>query len=118
MKRPICALADLFPGEAWAPAEGHRRRCLRCQAEEARRRGLDRSLAALRPVVEPAPAGLHAAVMSRLGPQDALGPAPAGPVPAALRRRLAPLAAGVGLALAVLAGVALGLARRRARAAA
>ena len=111
MRGPVCAAAALFPVERGGRLAAHRAGCLRCRAEEARRRSLDRVLEALGAEVVPAPASLHAAVMARLGPQDA-----ADPRRALAARAAARYAAAAGVAVALLAALLAGLARRHSRA--
>ena len=93
MRGPLCATAALLPGVSGGRLAAHRERCLRCQADKARRRSLDRELAALGAEVAPAPATLHAAVMARLGPQDAADPR-RGPAARAPARRRPPARGG------------------------
>lgn len=111
MRGPVCSAAALFPGRSRGRLAAHREGCVRCRADDALRCSLESDLAALGAEVVPAPATLHAAVMARLGPQDAADPRRV-LAARALARRVA--AAGVGVAL--LAALLFGLAHRRARA--
>jgi hypothetical protein len=103
--RITCRLAGVLPPDVAGGAvfRGHRARCLRCQADEVRTRGLVRDLASLRAEVLPAPPGLHSAVMARLDE-------PPRAATAARRAMQAKVAAIVGAAMAavaVIGGVAL-----------
>jgi len=111
MRGPICAAAALLPGVGEGRLAGHRESCLRCRAHDARRRSLARELAALGAEVAPAPDTLQAAVMARLGPQDAVDPRRA-----LAARAVARHAAAAAVAVAVLAVLLAGLARRHSRA--
>ena len=113
MRGPVCATAALLPGMSTGRLAAHREGCLRCRADDARRRSLDRELAALGAEVVPAPPSLHASVMARIGPQDSADPRRALAARAAARR-----AAVAGVGIAVLATLLAGLARRHSRAAA
>lgn len=111
VKRLVCRIAGFWPRRR-VPAAivEHREHCLRCQAEDSRKRGLSREIAALRTEVVPASPTLHTAVMARLGAQDLANPR---------RRLLAGLAAryaaaGVTAATAA-AAVLTGMARWRSR---
>jgi hypothetical protein len=111
MRSARCLLASRVPGERFAGLVAHRESCLRCQAAAARDRSLRKALAGLAGDLVPAPAGLHPAVMARLGRQDAADP----------RRDLAARAAArytaaAGLAAAAAVALAAGLARRHSRA--
>ncbi|MCB2225021.1 MAG: hypothetical protein KQH83_12735 [Actinobacteria bacterium] len=112
MSSALCRLnAVLPPGARRAPvARAHARSCLRCQAMEARRRGLRRGLDALGDEVLAAPPYLAAAVMSRLGDQRSR---PGRPRRDARLARIAAAGAGVGAAAA--AAVLTGVALRKAR---
>jgi hypothetical protein len=90
MRGPICAAAALLPGVGEGRLAAHRESCLRCRADDARRRSLARELAALGAEVAPAPDTLQAAVMARLGPQDAVEARPAVAAPARGRPPLTP----------------------------
>jgi anti-sigma factor RsiW len=111
MRDARCLLASWLPGQRFAALAAHRESCLRCQAAAARDRSLQRALRGLAAELMPAPAGLHSAVMARLGRQDAADP----------RRNLAARAAArytaaAGLATAAAVALAAGLARRHSRA--
>ncbi|MCJ7725309.1 MAG: hypothetical protein MUP76_02820 [Acidimicrobiia bacterium] len=114
MSATICRLTAALPeGARRAPVtKAHIRSCLRCQAAGARARVLRRETARLGSEIIPAPPYLAAAVMARLGDQDATNPRHrilVGPV----ARRAA--AAGVGVTAAAAAAVITGLARRKSR---
>ena len=105
----LCRIAARVPEDLAEPAvlKRHRARCLACQADAVRMRGLRRDLASLRGDVVPAPPGFHAAVMAGLA------------VPGARRsgvgvRGVLGAAAGAAVAAAAVAG---GVALRRVRAA-
>lgn len=111
MRDPRCALASRMPAEWPAAAARHRGNCLRCQAEAARDRAVRRGLAALGDDLAPAPPGLTAEVLRRLGEQDAADPR------RALASRIAARYATVaGLAVAALVALVAGLVRRHSRA--
>jgi hypothetical protein len=54
--------------------DGHRQRCLNCQADAARLRVVARDLGGLEGEILPAPGGLHTEVMATLPRQDASNP--------------------------------------------
>jgi len=108
MRGPVCAVAALLPGVSGGRLAVHRERCLRCRADDARRRSLERELAALGAEVAPAPPALHASVMARIGVQDSADPRRALAARAVTRH-----AAAAGVAVALLAALLAGLARRR-----
>jgi len=112
MREPQCFLAAVLPDGWQVPTlVDHRRACLRCQAAAARERNLRRGLEALGADLVPAPPGLQARVLARLGEQDA-----ADPRRALVARAAARYAAVAGLASATLLALAAGLARRHSRA--
>lgn len=111
MRDALCLLAGRLPGQGPAAVASHRASCLRCQAAAARRRSLQRSLAALADEVAPAPAGLRDGVLARLEAQDA-----ADPRRALVARAAARYAAAAGVVGATLVALAAGLARRHQRA--
>jgi hypothetical protein len=98
----VCRLADAAPEDGWVSRrfDRHRSRCLRCQAEAARLRGVARDLGGLEEDVLPAPGGLHTRVMATLPAQDASDPRR--PL---FMRLLARYAVGVAVAVALLAVV-------------
>jgi hypothetical protein len=97
----MCAVAGWLPDDVAMPSQirGHRARCLRCQADAVRMRGLLRDLACLRDEVLVAPPGLHAAVMSRLGS--------AGAAPHRIRTAVTATAGAVVAAAAIAGGLLL-----------
>jgi hypothetical protein len=103
----MCTVAAWLPDDVATPppVRRHRARCLRCQADAVRTRGLLRDLASLRDELLVAPPGLHAAVMARLDPP--------GSVPSRVRTAVT-ATAGTVVAAAAIAG---GLVLRRHRAA-
>jgi anti-sigma factor RsiW len=109
MKRPLCAAVALLPS-GWRILARHQASCLACQAAAARGRALQRSLASLAEPL-PAPPGLHAGVVARLGVQDS-----ADPRRALVARAVARYTAVAGVAAGMLAVLLGGLVRRRARA--
>ena len=109
--RPVCKVAALTESVALSSALGwHRDRCLRCQADTARRVGIARDLLSLRSEITPAPPGTAEAVTMCLGTQDAADPR--GPVVLRIVARWVAAGGMAAATLATLAGVAL---RRRSR---
>ena len=114
MSPVMCRLTSALPeGARRAPiTRAHARSCLRCQAGDARVRGLRRELRGLGSEILPAPPYLAASVMARLSdqfPPEQRRRMLAGP----MARRAA--AAGVGMGAAAAAAVITGLARRKSR---
>ena len=110
--KPVCKVAALTESVALSSVLAwHRDRCLRCQADTARRVGIARDLRSLRAEVASAPPGTAEAVMMRLGTQDAADPR--GPLVLRIVTRWAAAGGMAAATLATLAGVAL---RRRSRA--
>ena len=114
MSPVMCRLNSALPeGARRAPVtRAHVRSCLRCQAGDARQRGLRRELRGIGSEILPAPPYLAASVMARLGdqlPPDQRRRMLAGP----MARRVA--AAGVGVSAAAAAAVITGLALRKSR---
>ena len=102
-----CRLAAVVPGRWVRRHAGH---CLRCQAQVARSRALERDLRALRDDMVPAPPGLAVAILDRLPPQDSLLPRRVLVVQRVVRQ-----ATAAAVAAATGAAVAAGLLRRRKR---
>jgi len=112
MREPQCVVAAVLPDGWRVPALAeHRRACLRCQASAVRERNVRRGLEALGADLVPAPMGLQARVLERLGEQDA-----ADPRRALVARAAARYAAVAGLASTALVALVAGLARRHSRA--
>lgn len=111
MRGLLCALAVRVPGSRPEALEAHRRSCLRCQAATARDHAVQRGLVMLADEFVPAPPGLKAQVLARLGRQDA-----ADPRRDLVARAAARYAAAAGLAAATVVALAAGLARRHSRA--
>jgi len=111
MRGPVCAVAAFLPEVSGGRLAAHRESCRRCRADDARRRSLERELAALGAELAPAPPALHASVMARIGLQDS-----ADPRRALAARAVARHAAAAGVAVLLLAAWLAGLARRRSRA--
>lgn len=106
----VCRFVALLPEDT--PLSGlaavHRDRCLRCQADAARDRGVSRDLHTLSVETVRAPAAMQGRVMSRLGAQDAMDPR------RTLVVRLAVKYAAAGLAAAAtVAAVLTGLLKKR-----
>jgi hypothetical protein len=97
----MCTVAGWLPDDVATPSQirGHRARCLRCQADAVRMRGLLRDLASLRDEVLAAPPGLHAAVMARLGS--------AGATPRRIRSAVTATTGAVVAAAAIAGGLVL-----------
>jgi hypothetical protein len=106
--RASCRLSDLMAeGFLSRIFDGHRGRCLRCQADAARTRGVSRDLGGLEEETLQAPGGLHTQVMARLPVQDA-----ANPRRDIVLRLVARYATAIAVAVATLAAI---LGRRMAR---
>jgi hypothetical protein len=105
----LCRIGRRVPEELAEPAvlRRHRARCLACQADAVRLRGLRRDLASLRGEVVPAPPGFHAAVMAGLADPGTRRSGIGG-------RGVLGAAAGAAVAAAAVAG---GVALRKVRAA-
>jgi hypothetical protein len=106
----ICRISNAIPDGSRLRTlfDGHRRHCLRCQADAVRLRGVSRDLGGLEGEVLPAPGGLHTEVMATLPPQDASNPRR--PL---LGRIIARWVTGVGVAVATLAAILGRRSRRR-----
>ena len=102
MSRISCRIANAVPDGSRVMSwfDGHRERCLRCQADAVRIRGVSRDLGGLEAEVLPAPGGLHTQVMATLPPQDASNPRR--PL---LVRVVARWVTGIGVAVATLAAI-------------
>jgi hypothetical protein len=111
MRGLFCALAARVPGSRPEALAAHRRSCLRCQAATARDHAVQRGLVELADELAPAPPGLKAQVLARLGRQDA-----ADPRRDLVARAAARYAAAAGLAVATVVALAAGVARRHSRA--
>ncbi len=111
MSRIICRMVEAVPDGSRLTGlfDRHRRHCLRCQADDARLRGVSRDLGGLEGEVLHAPGGLHTQVMATLPEQDASNPRR--PL---LGRIAARYAAGVGVAVATLAAILGRKSRRKA----
>ncbi len=102
MSRIICKIANAVPS-SWRLTslfDGHRERCLRCQADAVRLRGVTRHLGGLEAETLAAPGGLHTEVMATLPVQDASNPRR--PL---LIRVVARWATGISVAVATLAAI-------------
>lgn len=110
MSRLMCRIANAVPDGGFLTRrfDGHRERCLHCQADAARLRGVSRDLGGLEGETLEAPGGLHTRVMATLPTQDA-----ADPRRPLLMKVVARYVAGVGVAVATLAAILGRMARRR-----
>lgn len=106
----VCRFIALLPEDTVlsAVARAHQTRCLSCQAEAARDRGVARNLQSLGRETVRAPTAIHGRVMSRLGAQDALDPRR----PLVLRLSLKYAAVAIA-ATATVAAVLAGLLKKR-----
>lgn len=102
MTRLMCWIANAVPDGSFLAKrfDSHRERCLRCQADAARLRGVSRDLGGLEGETLEAPGGLHTRVMATLPTQDS-----ANPRRPLLVRLVARYAAAAGVALATLAAI-------------
>ncbi|MEE9581359.1 MAG: hypothetical protein V3W36_00310 [Acidimicrobiia bacterium] len=102
MSRIICRIANAVPHSSRLAFlfDRHRERCLKCQADAARLRGVSRDLSGLEGEMLTAPGGLHTQVMATLPTQDASNPRR--PL---LVRVVARWATGIGVAVATLAAI-------------
>lgn len=115
--RTRCALVrwqlPSSPDGAVKGVDGHVETCLRCQAELAKYRSLQRRLAGLAAVVYDAPSGLSAGVVSQIdAPRPAAADQPSRRTSTAVRVSVAAAAAGAAMAAAT--AVALGVRRHLA----
>lgn len=112
MSRIVCRLSSWLPDNTPLLShvfDRHRERCLRCQADAVRLRGVSRDLGILEDEVMHAPGGLHTQVMATLPRQDA-----ANPRRPLLMRIVARYVAGIGVAMATLVAIITRVWRRRA----
>lgn len=109
MSKLTCRLVSLVseggPTTSWVAA--HRDRCLHCQADAVRGRGLSRELNTMSSETVAAPDEIQGRVMARLGVQDASNPRR--PI---VVRVIARYAAAALAGIATAAAVAAGLTRR------
>lgn len=108
----VCRLSSWLPDSTpllSSVFDRHRERCLRCQADAARLRGVSRDLSVLEGELVHAPSGLHTSVMATLPRQDA-----ADPRRPLVVRLVARWVTGISVAVATLVAILTSQARRRA----